>query len=250
MTRSPPTIRATRLTRLAPETSTLNATYYWKVTAHDSGSNIIATSEAYRLTKTLAVPVFSPVDGAVLDTTPDFVWGQVTGADHYRLVVSTNPTFASTYDTVSTDYNSYSPYTPGTRDQYADGTYYWKVEVRDTGSNLIATSLVSTFAITSTGPTIEPTTPPPTTPPPVTVTPTPVITATPGITSTVLPPTVTPGPQITNKKTLGNVTVYAERLSISATRAALAPRGTFVSARTACPTPRSCPARSRSIMRR
>ncbi len=188
----------------------LNGVYYWRVTAQDSASNVIATSEAYRLTKTLAVPVFSPADGAVLDTTPDFVWGQVTGADRYRLVVSTNPTFASTYDAVSTDYNTYSPYTPGTKDVYADGDYYWKVEVRDSASNVIATSLVSTFAITSTGPTIVPPTPSPTTPPPVTVTPTPVITATPGITSTILPPTATPGPQITNKKTLGNVTVYAD----------------------------------------
>ena len=124
-----------------------NGTYYWKVEARTSGGTVIATSEARSFTKQEPLPLVAPADGATLTVDPTFQWSQIVGAPLYRLIVSRYADFHSTYDSVYTDYNSYTPYSPAGRATYATGTYYWKVEARTSGGTVIATSDGWTFTI-------------------------------------------------------------------------------------------------------
>ena len=122
-----------------------NGTYYWKVEARTSGGTVIATSEARSFTKQELLPLIAPADGAPLTVDPTFQWSQIVGAHHYRLVVSTSPSFSGTYDSVSTEYNSYTPSIVESPDAYPNGTYYWKVEARTSSGTVIATSVGRSF---------------------------------------------------------------------------------------------------------
>ena len=123
-----------------------NGTYYWKVEARTSGGTVIATSAARSFTKQEPLPLLAPVDGATgLTADPTFRWTQIVGANHYRLVISTNPGFITTYDSIVTDYNSYTPAVATSPDAYPNGTYYWKVEARTSGGTVIATSAARSF---------------------------------------------------------------------------------------------------------
>ena len=134
-----------------------NGTYYWKVEAYNVGAwdvrdELIATSEARSFTKRESLPLDAPVDGAALASTPTFQWNRIVGAHHYRLVVSTVPSFSPTYDSVNTDYSSYTPYSPAGNASYAIGRYYWKVEAWNVGAwdvrnELITASTARTFTI-------------------------------------------------------------------------------------------------------
>jgi hypothetical protein len=124
-----------------------NGTYYWKVEARTKGGTVIATSAARSFTKQELLPLVAPADGAALASNPTFQWSQIVGANHYRLVVSTHPTFSTIYDGVNTDYCQYTPYSPAGKASYANGVYYWKVEARTSGGTPVTTSTARTFAI-------------------------------------------------------------------------------------------------------
>jgi hypothetical protein len=124
-----------------------NGTYYWKVEARTSGGTVIATSAARSFTKQEPLPLIAPANGAALSSTPTFEWSQIVGAHHYHLVVSTNPGFSTTYDSVYTDYAKYTPYSPAGIASYANGTYYWKVEALTSGGTAITTSTAWNFTI-------------------------------------------------------------------------------------------------------
>jgi hypothetical protein len=117
-----------------------NGTYYWKVEARTSSGTVIATSVE-------SLPLVTPADGAELTVDPTFQWSQIVGAHHYHLVVSTNASFSPIYDSLSTDYNTYTPYSPTGKASYANGTYYWKIEARTITETVIATSNNQTFTI-------------------------------------------------------------------------------------------------------
>lgn len=51
------------------------------------------------------------------------------------------------FDTVITDYASYTPYTEGSYDAYPNGTYYWQVEARNSSGIIISTSNNWSFSI-------------------------------------------------------------------------------------------------------
>ena len=189
-----------------------NGDYYWRVEARsNTGTSIIATSQVFKFTKASTLPLYGPVEGASLGSSPTFRWEQVVGAKTYFLRVSTSPSFPSNYDSVTTDYTTYTPYTPGVKLTYADGTYYWRVEARSsTGTSTIATSQTGSFTVSSSQPTSTPIGAP---------------TATPSLTPSIPPPTdippgegpipTPPGPRETaspppgGSRTLGNVKVYA-----------------------------------------
>ena len=59
----------------------------------------------------------------------------------------TSPSFSTTYDSLSSDYTTYTPYSPAGRATYAIGTYYWKVEARTSVGTAITTSDARTFTI-------------------------------------------------------------------------------------------------------
>jgi hypothetical protein len=122
-----------------------NDTYYWKVEARTSGGTVIGTSSARTFTKQMPLPLTAPADGATLTQDPTFQWSRVVGAHHYRLFVSTDPAFGSTYDSVITDYTTYTPYDAAGMSTYVNDTYYWKVEARKSSGTVIATSSTRTF---------------------------------------------------------------------------------------------------------
>jgi hypothetical protein len=126
-----------------------NGTYYWKVEARRSGGTVISTSEARSLTKQELLPLIAPANGlSGLSATPTFRWSQIVGARDYRLIVSKNASFSgSPYDSVTTDYASYTPYSPAGRASYGVGTYYWKVEARRDGGTVICTSSGWSFGV-------------------------------------------------------------------------------------------------------
>ena len=118
-----------------------NGTYYWMVEAKTSVGTVITTSLAFSFTKQELLPLIAPADGATgLTVDPTFQWSQIVGAHHYTLIVSTNPSFSTTYDSLNTDYNSYTPSNAGGPDAYPNGTYYWKVEAKTSVGTVITTS--------------------------------------------------------------------------------------------------------------
>lgn len=189
-----------------------NGAYYWHVEARDHVGTVIVTSAVRQFTKQVSVPLVIPPDDAMLGGTPMFQWAPLVGAQSYRFTVSTQPNFNSTYDKVdSIEYTSYTPYGPGFKDEYENGTYYWKIEARDKSGTVFATSLTRTFTLSGTQPTSTPIGAPTFTPrPTATATPIPPATATPGPSPT--PPGANPTafPPPANQKTMGNVTVYAD----------------------------------------
>jgi hypothetical protein len=71
----------------------------------------------------------------------------MVGARRYRLIVSKQADFRSTYDDLYSEYWRYTPYTPGSWDAYANGVYYWKVEAWSSADAVIATSEVLSFTL-------------------------------------------------------------------------------------------------------
>ncbi len=127
-----------------------NGTYYWKVEARNNTA-LIATSAVRSFEKHQPVNLTAPADGSTgLPKGPSFEWEAVIGADSYHLVVSAHANFDLVYDGVFTDYTSYTPYSAGTRSEYADGTYYWKVEARNSTNSVISTSDTWNFSVGAT----------------------------------------------------------------------------------------------------
>jgi large repetitive protein len=122
-----------------------NGTYYWKVEARTSGGSVIATSASRSFTKQQVLTLTSPADAFNAVVEPTFQWSQFPGTHHYRLVISTESNFSSTFNGLSTDYTSYTPYPALSPTTMPNGTYYWKVEARMSGGTVIATSNSRSF---------------------------------------------------------------------------------------------------------
>jgi hypothetical protein len=124
-----------------------NGTYYWKVQARNGSGTVIGTSAARSFTKQEPLLLTGPANGATgLLVDPTFQWNQIVGAKRYRLIVSEYADFHATYDSVYTDYNSYTPYSAGSHDAYPNGIYYWKVEAISSDNLVITTSEARSFA--------------------------------------------------------------------------------------------------------
>ncbi len=119
--------------------------YYWQVEALDIASSVIAVSETFSFTKQTALDLIGPINQSGLGSNPTFRWQNLAGGFHYNLQVSTQPNLSSSYDQVLTNYPEFSPYTPGLKDSYQAGTYYWKVTAKDSSGRDLAASQVYTF---------------------------------------------------------------------------------------------------------
>jgi hypothetical protein len=119
-------------------------TYYWKVEAKTAGGAVLGTSGVRTFTKQSSLLLLAPLAGALV-TTPTFQWEALLGADHYRLLVSANPAFSPTYDTLVTDYLEYTPFDAPGLATYVDGSYYWKMESKTSAGTTITTSPTRQF---------------------------------------------------------------------------------------------------------
>ena len=127
------------ITNTSQAISALNSgmTYYWRVSASNSGGTS-AYSSPWSFT-TVATPVpptlLSPTSGATVSTNPTLIWHAPTGATSYHLQVSTNSTFATlVYDNASITGTSQAV------NSLNDGTtYFWQVSA----SNVAGTSAYS-----------------------------------------------------------------------------------------------------------
>jgi hypothetical protein len=100
---------------------------FWRVLAEDQHGNLGTWSSIWSFTVDpglLIVPqLISPLDSSTIyDTTPDFYWQEIDGAV-YRIVIDTNPNFASP---VFDELNIMEAHFVPTND-LDFGTYYWKV---------------------------------------------------------------------------------------------------------------------------
>ena len=119
-------------TTLTPNDALTPDTYYWRVSGVD-GDDVAGTASGYRSFVLSAAPapvdptpqLLAPAHAATLTSDPTFRWTRMAGADHYRLVVSTDAGFGTTYDSVLTDYDEYTPYDAAGRATFAPDTYYW-----------------------------------------------------------------------------------------------------------------------------
>jgi hypothetical protein len=102
--------------------------YYWHVAMIDGQGRLGDFSAPATFTKQYSVTtLISPTNGALLASTPTFVWTPVNGAAKYRLQVSLSSTFVTFYDSVDTVNTRYTP-----RKSYEPRkTYYWRVAIID-----------------------------------------------------------------------------------------------------------------------
>lgn len=106
--------------------------YYWAVVpVNEEGvvsSNVLQNSpQAFNKSSVPPAPL-SPAGGAEVSNQPTFKWSPAEGALNYTLQVSTNPTFASPIDNVTTDSTAYT--SSSTYPAYE--TLYWRVRANDT----------------------------------------------------------------------------------------------------------------------
>lgn len=109
--------------------------YYWRVAMIDGGGKYSEYSPAAEFTKQypIAKPK-SPANGSASNETPTFTWTDSTGtkpyvfgAAAYKVEISTSPTFATLYDSATTDNSTFIP-----TKMYATGqTYYWRIAIVD-----------------------------------------------------------------------------------------------------------------------
>jgi hypothetical protein len=143
-------------TRITPTSAISNTTFYWRVSGVDAEDYLGTPSVARTFTlnsppaPTDVIPqLLLPLDTSTILTDPSFSWTRMVGAAEYRVIVSKSNTYSPIYDSIVTDYASFTPYvgTPaaGNQDAYPNGTYYWKVEARNGSGTVIATSLGGSF---------------------------------------------------------------------------------------------------------
>ncbi len=153
-------------TQITPDAAIALTTHYWRVSGVDAAGNV-GTPSASRSFTLIAPPAATdpipllqtPADLATLTKDPNFSWTRMVGAAEYRLVVSKEADFSPLYDYVVTDYASFSPFTYGTsgqQDAYPNGTYYWRVEARNSSHVVIGTSAARSFTKQMTLPLIAP----------------------------------------------------------------------------------------------
>jgi hypothetical protein len=120
----------------------VNETYYWRVKASNAGTYNWSETWSFS-TITVDPPVapalISPPNGATGVTTgPLFAWNSATGADSYRIDVSTDPGFGTT---VISETGAGTTYQAG--GLLGGQAYFWRVEALNAGGG--ATSSIWSF---------------------------------------------------------------------------------------------------------
>ncbi|MBI3005411.1 MAG: fibronectin type III domain-containing protein [Ignavibacteriales bacterium] len=110
-------------------------TYYWRVNAKNSSSTS-GWSQTWNFTTVPAVPapptLVSPVDGALdVSTNPALSWNTVTGADSYRIQLSTDSLFSST----TFDQSGVTATTFNASSLSLSTIYFWRVNAMNAGGS-------------------------------------------------------------------------------------------------------------------
>jgi hypothetical protein len=105
-----------------------DAQYYWRVAMIDGNARLGNYSPAATFTKQYLAPTLvSPASGARTPGPQSFVWTPVAGAAKYKFESAKNPTFAPTYETVTTENTRWML----TKKYDMNVTYYWRVAILD-----------------------------------------------------------------------------------------------------------------------
>ncbi len=138
--------RAVTQQRAASVVQTLPpGTYKWRVRRSDADNRWGAWSnDVYAPTvggPSFTVPqaapaLLSPADNALTGSNDlSFAWSTVNGAASYRFQRSANTSFTASVQNTTTVMTSYAP-----PDQWALGTYYWRVQALDSSDQVMGTS--------------------------------------------------------------------------------------------------------------
>ncbi len=129
-----------------------NTTYYWRVSAKNTGgSSAFSTARSFTtIVGAPSVPVLSsPANGATgVAISATLTWSASTGATSYRVQLSSTATFASTLVDDSTSTGTTKTVGPLTNNT----TYYWRVSAKNAGgtsSFSIASSFTTIVALPS-----------------------------------------------------------------------------------------------------
>ena len=128
----------TPMTSFTPVTTLAQGVYYWRVQAKRFNGVVNDWSDLVQFTLTLPAPTGLTPDGDTVPYTPHYCWDPIKKyndlppfepiltAWKYRVLVSLDENFSSTYETVDTHNDCWTP-----SKGYADGTYYWRVAMID-----------------------------------------------------------------------------------------------------------------------
>lgn len=109
------------------------------------------------ITMSISIPLSlsSPADGAAVSTNqPTFTWTDDGGNYYFDLVIDDNSNFGSPYRNI-TIYDDTNHTLNDSAQTLADGTYYWKVDLRLTsGGQIVTTSSSRSFTVGAAGPAI------------------------------------------------------------------------------------------------
>jgi hypothetical protein len=141
----------TRLSAFAPTAALAAGVYAWRIRRLDADLRAGPWTAGRLFTLQGSAPdLVSPADDTVFsDNDLLFQWDAVAGVATYRLQVSTASNFSSIVESQDTVMTAWAP----TR-LYTDGTYYWRVQVRDSAGNILATSGSRSFVKDITRPTV------------------------------------------------------------------------------------------------
>jgi hypothetical protein len=134
--------QVTLATTHQPKTKLANGDYYWRVIPRDPEARE-GTSSAVRsfsMQYNRIPQLIEPANNSFPTFTPTFHWTAVVGAQSYDLQYSTDPSFNTDLNSVSTNNPSYTP----TATLPNDVNYYWRVRARS-GASISGWSQVWTF---------------------------------------------------------------------------------------------------------
>ena len=127
-----------------------NATYYWRVRVHRNGGPVNNWTSSQSFTLSLPIPTgMNHLPSGVVSRAATLCWTPllvnssgtpVLAAWKYRIQVSKDATFSSTWDSVDTEQSCWTP-TKG----YDDGQYYWRIAMLDGESKQGNYSATQTF---------------------------------------------------------------------------------------------------------
>jgi hypothetical protein len=141
--------QVTPMNSYTPQDTLAQGNYYWRVQIIRYGNVVNDWSETKQFSYSLPSPAGLTPNGSTIHYAPTLCWDPLAVYDNgepvltawkYQVQVSQDPSFSSTYDSIDTYNNCWTP-TKG----YNDGTYYWHVAMFDGNNHMGSYSPPATF---------------------------------------------------------------------------------------------------------